>query len=161
MNAIDPIWERRESTRYPNRIDVANATENSNRLPHGPRPTMTARTSIEPARSANAATVSQRDTLERGDGAAKSAGPAAATAARDSTNDPVATPAHAGWGAPAGASTAARRRPLARSTACPIVAAKAIASTTVPMANSAWVSGSIRLRRRLRGAGPQAAAPAR
>src|SRR6185295_14034900 len=144
MNAIEVIWYRRERTRYPNRIDVANATENSNRLPHGPRPTMTPRTTIEPARSANAATVSQRDGRESGEGAAKSAGPDAATAARDSTNEPVATPAQAGLGALIGASTLAReRRPFASSTACPIAAANAKTSTTVPIANSAWVSASM------------------
>src|SRR5438552_7383854 len=143
MNAIDPIDQRRERTRYPNRIDVANATENSKRLPHGPRPTITPRTTIDAARNANAAMVSQRAAPESGEGAAKSAGPAAASAARDSTKEPVATPAQAGRMALAGASMAAReRRPLASRTAWAIVAANAIASTTVPIANSAWVSAS-------------------
>src|SRR6185437_13675001 len=117
MNAIDPIEKRRESTRYPNRMDVAKATENSKRLPHGPRPTRTPRTIIEPASSTNAPTVSQRAAPDSGEGAAKSAGPAAETAARSSTKDPVATPAHAGRTALAVESIAARRRPFARSTA--------------------------------------------
>src|SRR6185295_15073409 len=105
---------------------------------------MTPRTTIEPARSANAATVSQRDGRESGEGAAKSAGPDAATAARDSTNEPVATPAQAVLGAVMGASTLARaRRPFASSTACPIAAAKAKTSRTVPIAKSAWVSASM------------------
>src|SRR4029079_15008264 len=56
----------------------------------------------------------------------------------------VGTPAQAGLGAVTGASTLAReRRPLASSTACPIAAAKAKTSTTVPIAKSAWVSASM------------------
>src|SRR4029079_5099712 len=63
---------------------------------------------------------------------------------RDSTNEPVATPAQAGLGALMGASTLARaRRPFASSTACPIAAAKAKTSRTGPIAKSAWVSASM------------------
>ena len=59
-------------------MEVANATENSNRLPHGPRPTMTPRMTIEASSTPKARIVSRFDAFESGDGAAKSAGPAAA-----------------------------------------------------------------------------------
>src|SRR5687767_7557192 len=104
---------------------------------------MTARTAIEPARTPNAAMVNQREARESGLDAANVAGPAAVTAARDSTNDPVATPAQAGRTTPGAAKAARERRPLARRTACPTVAANAIARSTVPMANRACVANSM------------------
>src|SRR6185369_11397373 len=119
---------------------------------------MIPRTTIDARRVANAPTVSQRAAPESGDGAAKSAGPAAATAERDSTNDPVATPAQAGrTGLPANPAAAparpaaSARRPLASITAWPIVAAKANTSTIVPMVKRASVAVSICSLRTLQG----------
>src|SRR4051794_24488432 len=109
---------------------VANATVNSNIVPHGPRPTSTARISADARRHANAATVSSVAGIERGVAeAAKLRSPFVARS-RARTKLPVtAPPANAGWGAVANTSW---RRPFARRTAWPTWAARAIAVTITP-----------------------------
>ncbi len=109
---------------------VEKATVNSNIVPHGPRPTRTARMATDARRQANAATVRTVAGTESGVG--DDARPRSPLVARwrARTNEPVTAPvAKAGCGAVTKTSC---RRPFASSTAWPTWAASAIAVTITP-----------------------------
>src|SRR6186997_3103125 len=118
-------------------------------LPHGPRPTTIARNSIDAPRAIQATNVSPIAARDRGLGDAYVSRPVDAERTCSSTNDPVTTPANAGWRAGARLTS---RRPLASITACPTWAANPSATRMTPSENrseerTAMVSAS-------RGRGP-------
>src|SRR5215210_5460758 len=102
-------------------IEVANATLNSNMLPHGPRPTTNARRSSDTTRSVKPRAVRRMAARPSGVGEPARSGPAAVVAVRVDANDPPTTPAHAGCRL--GTTIDSARRPFASITAWPTWAA--------------------------------------
>ena len=100
-----------------------NATLNSYRLPHGPRPTTIPRSTSAPTRNAKAAHASP---IANG-AAALTGAPSPSLRSTPSTKLPPTTPANAG--ARRGARASASPRPLARRTVWATCAAKAPTST--------------------------------